>query len=341
MKQFAVAILNWNGSDLLKRFLPSVVAHSQEADVYVIDNASTDDSLEVLKEFPSVQVLINRVNTGYTGGYNFGLEHIPNPWIILLNSDVEVTPNWLSPLIEASTQPGVVAMQPKILDLNHPDQFEYAGGSGGFLDLWGYPFCRGRILFELEKDSQQYQEPLPIFWASGACLVVNRQAFFDAGRLDPVFFAHFEEIDLCWRLRHMGGEIVAVPSSVVFHKGGGTLAMGHPRKTFYNFRNNLFLLFKNLPKRRLFLLMFWRLILDGVAGAVFLAQGKPTHTWAIVRAHFSFYGHLGLLMHARQELKAIRKTAWPKGVYKRSVMVDFYLRGRKKFSQLNKSAFVR
>lgn len=341
VKTLAVAILNWNGSALLERFLPGVVEHSPEADIYVIDNASTDNSLEVLKDFQGVNVLVNRVNSGYTGGYNFGLEHIHNPWVVLLNSDVEVTPGWLKPIEKALEIQGVAAIQPKILDLNRRDHFEYAGGSGGFIDRWGYPFCRGRILFEREQDHGQYNRPEPIFWASGACLVVKRSVFFEAGRLDPVFFAHFEEIDLCWRIHHLGYSVWSVPDSVVYHLGGGTLDMGSPRKTFYNFRNNLFLLFKNLPSQRLFGLILLRLFLDGLAGIHFLLQGKAAHTRAILKSHISFYAHLGLLMHARQELKAVRRKKWPSGVYRRSVIVDFYLRKRRRFSDLNQSAFVR
>jgi GT2 family glycosyltransferase len=338
-----VAILNWNGVEWLKAFLGNVVENSKnQAKVYVIDNASTDDSVQyIAKYFPEVVVLQNKFNSGYTGGYNFGMTLLEEEIVILLNSDVEVTPYWLDPIVrEFNLDSNLDALQPRILNQRSKSQFEYAGAAGGFLDSWGYPFCRGRIFQHLEEDHGQYNDKCNVFWASGACLAVRRNAYLEIGGLDPLFFAHFEEIDLCWRIQRRGGKILYCPDSTVYHVGGGTLSNLNPKKTFYNFRNNLFVLFKNLPRNPLFVAIFLRLILDGMAGALFLIQGKPKHTMAVIKAHFSFYKHFNQLRERRKELKHL-PALWPlKGVYQKSLVLDYFLLGKRKFEDLDQQKFT-
>ena len=270
----AVVILNWNGCQMLRQFLPSVVAHS-EADggvVYVADNGSTDDSVEMLcQEFPMVRQILMDENYGFAEGYNRAIAELNEPYVVLLNSDVEVTSHWLQPLIAyMDAHPEVAACQPKILSYNEPDKFEYAGAAGGFIDCYGYPFCRGRLMQQVELDKGQYDEPAEIFWASGAALFIRRNDYEAVGGLDPRFFAHMEEIDLCWRLKARGRGIVCLPESVVFHVGGATLKRENPNKTYLNFRNNLIMLYKNLPERELGHVMRVRFLLDHVAAFTFL-----------------------------------------------------------------------
>ena len=287
----AVVILNWNGRDLLEKFLPSVVKFSAEATVYVADNASTDDSISFIYEnFPTVKIIQNKVNGGYAKGYNDALKNLSEDIFVLLNSDVEVTENWLQPIIsEFEKDASVVAAQPKILDYKNREYFEYAGAAGGFIDKYGYPYCRGRIFNTLEKDHGQYNDTAEIFWASGACLFVKTDAFWQAGGLDEDYFAHQEEIDLCWRLQAKGGKILYVGTSQVYHVGGATLAALNPQKTFYNFRNSLLNLLKNAGGAQAFSAIFVRMVLDAVAAFQFLFQGKPKHFLAVIKAHFSFY----------------------------------------------------
>ncbi|MAB57341.1 MAG: dTDP-Rha--alpha-D-GlcNAc-pyrophosphate polyprenol alpha-3-L-rhamnosyltransferase [Aequorivita sp.] len=287
----AVVILNWNRRDLLEKFLPSVVKFSAEATVYVADNASTDDSISFIYEnFPTVKIIQNKVNGGYAKGYNDALKNLSEDIFVLLNSDVEVTENWLQPIIsEFEKDASVVAAQPKILDYKNREYFEYAGAAGGFIDKYGYPYCRGRIFNTLEKDHGQYNDTAEIFWASGACLFVKTDAFWQAGGLDEDYFAHQEEIDLCWRLQAKGGKILYVGTSQVYHVGGATLAALNPQKTFYNFRNSLLNLLKNAGGAQAFSAIFVRMVLDAVAAFQFLFQGKPKHFLAVIKAHFSFY----------------------------------------------------
>ncbi len=287
----AVVILNWNGRDLLEKFLPSVVKFSAEATVYVADNASTDDSISFIYEnFSTVKIIQNKVNGGYAKGYNDALKNLSEDIFVLLNSDVEVTENWLQPIIsEFEKDASVVAAQPKILDYKNREYFEYAGAAGGFIDKYGYPYCRGRIFNTLEKDHGQYNDTAEIFWASGACLFVKTDAFWQAGGLDEDYFAHQEEIDLCWRLQAKGGKILYVGTSQVYHVGGATLAALNPQKTFYNFRNSLLNLLKNAGGAQAFSAIFVRMVLDAVAAFQFLFQGKPKHFLAVIKAHFSFY----------------------------------------------------
>jgi GT2 family glycosyltransferase len=298
----AVVILNWNGRDLLSRFLPSVVKYSTDATVYVADNASTDDSVTYVSEhFPSVKIIQNTSNGGFSKGYNDALKELSEELFVLLNSDVEVSENWLEPIVaQFKNNPKLGAAQPKILDHNSRDNFEYAGAAGGYIDKLGYPYCRGRIFNSIEKDNGQYNDIREIFWASGACLFVRSEAFWQVGALDEDFFAHQEEIDLCWRLQTQGYHINYIGGSRVYHVGGGTLTTTHPKKTFFNFRNTLFNLVKNRKGTGVWGLLFIRLILDAVAAFQFLFQGKPTHFLAVLRAHFSFYSLLPKFLNKRK-----------------------------------------
>ena len=288
----AVVILNWNGEQMLRQFLPSVVKHSilpetlGEAVVYVADNGSTDGSLALLDaEFPMVRTIIFEENYGFADGYNRAFEQIDAEYAVLLNSDVEVTEGWLVPLVEYMDEHlQVGACQPKLMAYHQKDEFEYAGAMGGFLDRYGYPYCRGRIFDTIEKDHGQYDADVPLLWATGACLMVRLATYKEVGGLDGRFFAHMEEIDLCWRLRCRGHEVRSAASSVVYHVGGATLNAGHPRKTFLNFRNNLLMLYKNLPDSDLHGVLFVRALLDYVAAAMFLLKGEWDNVKAVFRA---------------------------------------------------------
>jgi GT2 family glycosyltransferase len=287
----AVVILNWNGAKLLEQFLPSVVKYSPETDIYVADNASTDDSIAFLKaNFPKVKIIENESNFGFAQGYNEALKSVDADIYALVNSDIEVTENWLKPIIETfENEPKTAIIQPKILDFKRKEYFEYAGAAGGFMDKYGYMFCRGRIFETLEKDNGQYDDNCEIFWASGACFFIRSSVYKELNGFDADFFAHQEEIDLCWRAINKGLVIKYNSKSVVYHVGGATLQHGNPRKTFLNFRNSLLMMVKNLPKNQLFPILFIRLILDGIAGIQFLIKGEFKHFLAILKAHFAFY----------------------------------------------------
>lgn len=341
-KPFCVAILNFNGADLLRTFVPPALQHSKElADIVIIDNASTDDSVAIIaREWPEIPIIRLPGNLGYTGGYKEGLKELPHSLVVLLNSDVEVTPGWLEPLHQAfAQQPNLGAAQPQILWERHRNTYEYAGASGGFIDALGYPFCRGRLFYHLEEYRGQYTDEKPIFWASGACLALRKQALDEAGGLDELFFAHMEEIDLCWRLGRAGYDLTVIPASTVYHRGGSTLGYGHPRKVFLNFRNNLFLLYKNLPARRLWPTLLARMAMDGLAALKFLTEGNGGHFTAVFRAHIDFYRHLPLL---RKKRKAGHLPhAWPlPGLYRGSIVTSFYLFGVRTFDRLIASKFV-
>ncbi len=298
--KIAVVILNWNGKALLEQFLPSVITHSKPATVYVVDNASTDDSVTFLKQhFPQVQCIQNKTNGGYAKGYNDALKHVDADVFCLLNSDVEVTPNWLSSIISTFKEDTNVAIvQPKILDFKNKVFFEYAGAAGGFIDKYGYPYCRGRIFDTIEEDHGQYDDISNIFWASGACLFIRKHVFVELEGFDASFFAHMEEIDLCWRARNKGYKIMYNGHTTVYHVGGATLNNLNPKKTFLNFRNSLFTLVKN-ANGPIFAVILVRLILDGIAGIKFLMAFKGRHFIAIIKAHFSFYKHLPSLIKKR------------------------------------------
>ncbi len=323
----AIVILNWNGKKLLEQFLPSILEHSKEATVYVADNASTDDSLSFVKtSFPLVKIIQNKENGGYAKGYNDALSCIEADIFCLLNNDVEVTKGWLSPIFKAFTKDNNTAIiQPKLLDYNKRDTFEYAGAAGGFIDKFGYPYCRGRIFNTIETDLGQYNDTADIFWASGACLFVRSNVFKELHGFDESFFAHMEEIDLCWRAINLNYGVKYVGQSTIYHVGGATLSNLNPKKTFLNFRNSLFTLTKN-AKGNVLLLILVRLLLDGVAGAKFLIELKPKHTLAILKAHISYYSHLKQLLHQRN-LTKFRKKYFTKT----SVIVDYFIFKNKEF----------
>lgn len=329
----AVVILNWNGKNLLEKFLPSVVKHSAEdADIYVADNNSTDDSIDFLKRnFPQVKIVQNDVNGGFAKGYNDALQRIEADIYALVNSDIEVTENWLKPVISSFVQDETLAVvQPKILDYKKKETFEYAGAGGGFVDFMGYPFCRGRVFMDLEQDSGQYNDSTEIFWASGACFFIKSKLFHQLGGFDEQYFAHQEEIDLCWRVQNEGYRIMYVGASTVYHVGGATLRESHPHKTFLNFRNSLFTISKNVPKRFVFLVVLLRLVLDGVAGIKFALELRPIHTWAIIKAHFSFYWHLPKMISKRRVL-SFKQTNY---FYCFSIVWQHFILNKKKFSDL-------
>ncbi|SEH33299.1 glycosyltransferase family 2 protein [Chryseobacterium culicis] len=293
-KKLAVAILNWNGRNWLEKFLPNVLQFSQNADIYVIDNLSTDDSVEFLQNsYPTVHIIRNDKNYGFAGGYNEGLKSIHHEYYCLLNSDVEVTGNWTEPVLELMEKnPSISAVQPKILSYHNSSYFEFAGAAGGLIDNLGYPYCRGRVFDDLEEDKGQYNDEAEIFWASGCCFFIRSKDFWDQNGFDARFFAHQEEIDLCWRLINSGKKIYYTGKSSVYHVGGGTLNKQSAQKTYLNIRNNLSMLLKNLPFPQLILVIFSRLCLDSVAGIYFGLKYGFSHLWAVIRAHFGFYAQL-------------------------------------------------
>ena len=327
----AIAILNWNGKDLLQEFMPLVVKHSPEASVHVIDNGSTDDSLVWMAEHhPEVEIISLEENHGYAGGYNLGIEQIEADLLVLMNNDLRPGPGWMAPLLAAFEHSAqLVAAQPKILDHNKEDSFEYAGAAGGFIDRLGYPFCRGRIFTTLEEDHGQYDQDLPIFWASGACFVVRKDAFIKAGGFDPDLFAHQEEIDLCWRLREDGGLIRCIAASKVYHLGGGTLEQMNSRKTYLNFRNSLLLLVKHLPLIDLLWIVPLRGLLDLLAGLRFLVRGEVRHMFAVMHAWLGF-------IRRWNTFRKKKTKAGFSGPYWRipSIVWSYYLLKKRTFNQL-------
>lgn len=328
--KIAVVILNWNGTKLLEQFLPSVVQFSKEATIYVADNASTDASVAFVKQnFPEVEIIQNSGNFGFAKGYNEALQHLNADVYALINSDIEVTENWLQPISKIfENEPNTAIIQPKILDFKNKEYFEYAGAAGGFIDKYGYPFCRGRIFETLEKDLGQYDDETNLFWASGACFFIRNAVYHELEGFDGDFFAHQEEIDLCWRAINKGYTIKYCFESVVYHVGGATLQQGNPLKTYLNFRNSLLMLTKNLPKKQLFVILFPRMILDGVAGIQFLMQGKGKHFWAILRAHGAFYKLF------RENYAKRDKTQSPKYYKTKSIVYNYFIKGRTVFNDL-------
>jgi GT2 family glycosyltransferase len=330
----AVVVLNWNGKDWLGKFLPTLVRYCAEATVFVADNGSEDDSKSFLaQEFPAVKVIANKENLGFAGGYNKALKQIDSEYLVLINSDIEVTEGWLSPVINLmDSDKNISACQPKLLDYNNRSKFEYAGASGGFIDNLGYPFCRGRIFDDLEQDKGQYNNAIEVFWATGACICLRTDAFWEVGGFDEDFFAHQEEIDLCWRLKNKGYTIMVQPKSVVYHVGGGTLNSGSPFKTHLNFRNNLKMLFKNLPLPSLFMVIPMRLLLDGLAAFTFLNKPKGIHhLFAIIKAHFTFYFAIPGLIAKRQKITQKNNLV---GKMRKSILVKSKLKGIRSFSNL-------
>ncbi|MGC1203309.1 MAG: glycosyltransferase family 2 protein [Flavobacteriaceae bacterium] len=328
--KLAIVILNWNGKELLEKFVPSVIKNATGAEIYLADNASTDDSIAYIKlAFPSIKIIQNKENGGYAKGYNDALNQINADVFCLLNSDVEVTKNWLNPIINAFiNEDKTCIIQPKILDFKNKDYFEYAGAAGGFIDKYGYPYCRGRIFETIEKDEGQYNDTSEIFWASGACLFIRKTVFNELNGFDEHFFAHMEEIDLCWRAKNKGFVVKYVGKSVIYHVGGATLKNTNPKKTYLNYRNSLFMVTKN-AKGFLFKIILIRLILDGIASIKYLFKMKPRHTLAVLKAHFSFYYHLNRLLKQRKNTKNKIKH------YNRtSIVVDYFVNKKKYYKSL-------
>jgi len=334
----AVVILNWNGRLFLEAFLPTIIETSKSvADIVVADNQSTDDSVEFLeKKFPDVRIIHTGGNLGYAGGYNRALSQIDAEYFVLLNSDIEVSKNWIEPIIRLMDEDETIAAcQPKILSFKERDTFEYAGAGGGFIDKYGYPFCRGRLFQSLEKDTGQYNDNTEIFWASGACMFVRAKYFRASGGLDEDFFAHMEEIDLCWRLKHQGYKIMYCSQSTVYHVGGGTLDKSSPKKTYLNMRNNITMLYKNLPTKQLYPILIIRLFLDFFAAIKFLVDGGVRHFAAVTRAHLGFYFSF---KKNRAKRKRINKKSVSQ-IYSGNIVIDHFFRGIKKFKDLNKKKF--
>ncbi len=324
--KIAVVILNWNGEKLLQQFLPSILNFSAEASIFVADNASTDHSIEVLKTtFPSVQIIKNKENYGFAQGYNEALKGLDYDIFALVNSDIEVTKNWLQPILSIfKNEPQTAIIQPKILDYKSKNYFEYAGAAGGFIDKYGYPFCRGRVFNTIERDTHQYPNT-EIFWASGACFFIRKTVFNELNGFDADFFAHQEEIDLCWRAFNLGYKVKYNSQSTVYHVGGATLQKSNPQKTYLNFRNSLLMLLKNLPKKQLLPILFSRLMLDGLAGIMFILKGQFNHCWAIIKAHFVFYY---LIPHNFKK----RKNTQQNNYYKvKSIVFNYFINKKKTF----------
>lgn len=333
-----VLILNWNGKDLLEKFLPSVMATSyKEVEILVADNGSTDDSVAFLREkYPTIRIIQHEKNHGFTGGNNLAIPAIESPYVALLNSDVEVTPDWLQPLVEQmEADPKVASVQPKILAQMQKTHFEYAGAAGGYIDQFSYPFCRGRLFDKAEEDTGQYNNAQEIFWASGACCLIRKSVIDEIGLFEERFFAHMEEIDFCWRAKNHGYKIMVAPQSVVYHVGGGTLQKSNPKKTFLNIHNSLAMMYKNLPSHQLFPKIFTRLVLDGVWGAKLLFSGEASHTLAILRAHFTFYRQMGFWQKRRNEIYSTKPKHIPaSGYLKKSLVWQYFVKGKKIFSDL-------
>jgi GT2 family glycosyltransferase len=337
--EVAVVILNWNGQKILEEFLPSVVKNTtcKNAKIIIADNGSTDDSLEFLSQkYPDIKQIIIDKNYGFAEGYNRALKQVDAKYFVLLNSDVEVTENWLEPLVShLNANDNVAACMPKILSYRQKTHFEYAGASGGFIDKYGYPFCRGRILNNLETDENQYNTPINVFWTTGACMIIRSKIYNELNGFDETFFAHMEEIDLCWRIQHAGYELVCIPQSQVFHLGGGTLKTDNPKKTYLNFRNNLFMLVKNLPENKFKRTILIRLFLDSLSAVIFLISFKFTHFAAVIKAHFHFYKSIKMLNKKRKYILATSKVADVPNIYKKSIVLKFFKSKKKlKFSDI-------
>lgn len=331
--KIAIVILNWNGVKLLEQFLPSIVNYSsKEAVIYIADNASTDNSIGfVKKNYPTIQIIKNTQNGGYAKGYNDALKHIEADVYCLLNSDVEVTKDWLKPIINVfNNDKNTAIIQPKLLDFKEKSSFEYAGAAGGFVDLFGYPYCRGRLFNSLEKDEGQFNDTSNIFWASGACLFIRAAIFKQIGGLDEDYFAHQEEIDLCWRTQNSGYKVTYVGASEVYHVGGATLEETNPHKTYLNFRNSLLNIVKNVPKKWFLFVIFSRLTLDGIAGFKFILELRPIHTFAIMKAHFSFYKNFYKFLKKRKQLP--KKLDYN---IHTSIVWQYFVLGKKRFKDLN------
>lgn len=337
MSETAVVILNWNGSAFLKQFLP-ILHHNtagENISIWLADNGSSDDSVKWTREnLPDIRITELKQNFGFAGGYKRALKEIDADYYVLINSDIEVTPGWLTPLINhLDNNPDTAACQPKILSYNNRKSFEHAGAAGGFIDRLGFPFCRGRILDDIEEDKGQYDDECNIFWSSGACMILRQKVWHECGGFDESFFAHMEEIDLCWRIHKAGHNIKYIPASAVYHVGGGTLPYTSPFKIFLNFRNSLYMLYKNLPSERFWLMILQRLLLDGVAAVFFLFQGKLPGSLAILKAHLAFYTQLPVLKQDRKSGR-LRKPEDTGLILNKLLVFEFYIKRKKTYSSL-------
>ena len=335
MNKVAVVILNYNGRQYLEQFLPSVVKYSKPHEVIIADNCSTDDSVEYLKSnYPSLEIIEIPFNQGYSAGYNYALQKVNSEYYILLNSDIEVTENWIDPVIESIERDNnVVAAQPKIKSFHEPEKFEYAGAAGGYLDKYGYAFCRGRIFETLESDTGQYDDEKSIFWATGACLFIKSNDFHELGGFDDRFFAHMEEIDLCWRINRTGKQVIYCPNSVIYHVGGGTLEKSNPKKTYLNFRNGLSMLLKNYSLLELFTKLPVRILLDWVAVIKF-SFDSPKHGFAIVKAHIDAIGNLYGTIKRRKAFSRKFQGQNEAHLYNKSIVWQYFAKNKKYYSDL-------
>jgi GT2 family glycosyltransferase len=336
--KIAIVILNWNGKRFLEKFLPFLVKYnSVNSEIIIADNASKDDSIQFLENnYPAIRIIRNNENGGFTKGYNDALKQIDSEYYVLLNSDIEVTENWIDPVIALmDSDKNIAACQPKIRSFKNKDEFEYAGAAGGFIDKLGYPFCRGRIFQELEKDENQYDDATEIFWATGACMFVRANIFHKLGGFDNDFFAHMEEIDFCWRLKNSGYKVMYCPDSLIYHVGGGTLPKKNPKKTYLNFRNNFILLYKNLPREKIFPVIFLRLFLDAAAAFKFLSEGHVKDFFAVIHAHFAFYFSIRKHIRKRKTIKHIDVSC----IYKKSIVSEYYFKKKKTFKELDTDWF--
>ncbi len=342
--KLGVVILNWNGKKFLEKFLPTVIANTPSyGQVIIADNASTDDSIAFVKEkFPEVSIIQNSSNGGFAKGYNDALKQIDAEYYVLLNSDVEVAPNWVEPIITMmDADKTIAACQPKIKDFNNRKMFEYAGAAGGFIDKYGYPFCRGRVLDKLEEDKGQYDDKFEVFWATGAALFIRAECYHAVEGLDEDFFAHMEEIDLCWRLKNRGYKIMVQPKSVVYHVGGGTLNKINPHKTYLNFRNNLILLCKNHNRKYFLLKLLIRMILDGVAAVKFILSGELNNFFAVIKAHGKFYLIAKSTLEKRRKLQKEIQEYTTTAVYDSSIIADYFIRNKRTFKAIfGKGSFL-
>jgi GT2 family glycosyltransferase len=333
----AVVVLSYNGKDLHRDFFPELLREAKGLyEVVLIDNASTNDTADFVRTyFPEVPIVTIAINRGFANGYYEGLQQIEADNYILLSADFEITPGWFQPLRQVlNDHPEVAAVQPKIKYYRNKALFEYAGAGGGYMDPHGYLFCRGRVFFDIEEDQQQYNDTVEVFWAGGGCMLVRAKAYHAVGGLDYDLYAHMEEVDLCWRLKHAGYRIAYCGASTVYHIGGSVISYGSPQKLFYNYRNSLVLLYKNLPLARLWWLLPFRLILDGVSGARALIKGDFIDVKTIVRAHWAFFTQLPLWTKKRREAQRIKTHATGNGVYSRSILWQYFIQGKKKFSEL-------
>jgi GT2 family glycosyltransferase len=332
--EVAIVILNYNGRNYLEKFLPSVSNYSENYPIIVADNHSVDDSIGFLKtNYPQIQLIQLPQNEGFSQGYNLALRQVQAKYYLLLNSDVEVTENWLLPMVKFMNEHAEAgACQPKIKSYRQKNLFEHAGAGGGFIDKFGYPFCRGRIFQALEEDKGQYNDIREIFWATGACMLIRADLFHQVGGLEADFFAHMEEIDLCWRLKNLGYKIYYVGKSEVYHVGGGTLSQESPFKTYLNFRNNLAMLYKNLPAHRLYKVLIIKLLLDFIAIFFFLSHGYLKNSWSVIRAYLSFYRRIGVWQKRRKQIQ--RKEAKLSGMLQTSLVFQHFLFKKNEFSQI-------